>query len=144
VNPVSEGLVRTVVFNGEIDFTPVGGTDSLKIRILLEEVMSAENENLEAKSEVRERGAEGEHGDEGGDSYLDRKKHQKARYKKRVLDTRNLTIDYKDPETLERFVSKTGKILPRRMTGATARIQRKISQEIRRARMIGLLAFSKR
>ncbi|MCE9599442.1 MAG: 30S ribosomal protein S18 [Spirochaetia bacterium] len=104
----------------------------------------SEQEALEGK-DLRDR-AEGEHGGdhEGGDSYLDRKKHQKARYKKRVLDTRNLTIDYKDPETLERFVSKTGKILPRRMTGATARIQRKISREIRASRMIGLLAFSKR
>ena len=67
-----------------------------------------------------------------------------GRYRKRVLDTRNITIDYKNPETLERFVSKTGKILPRRMTGATARVQRKIAREIKRARMINLLPFSKR
>ncbi|MBU41898.1 MAG: 30S ribosomal protein S18 [Spirochaetaceae bacterium] len=67
-----------------------------------------------------------------------------GRYRKRVLDTRNITIDYKNPETLERFISKTGKILPRRMTGATARVQRKIAREIKRARMINLLPFSKR
>ncbi len=104
--------------------------------------MASENQSLEGKDI---RGPEGESIDqESGDSYLDRKKHQKARYKKRVLDTRNLTIDYKDSETLERFVSKTGKILPRRMTGATARIQRKIAREIRKARMIGLLAFARR
>lgn len=67
-----------------------------------------------------------------------------GRYRKRVLDTRQITIDYKNPETLERFISKTGKILPRRMTGATARVQRKIAREIKRARMINLLPFAKR
>ena len=67
-----------------------------------------------------------------------------GRYRKRVLDTRNITIDYKNPETLERFISKTGKILLRRMTGATARVQRQIAREIKRARMINLLPFSKR
>ena len=103
--------------------------------------MASENQGLEGKDL---RGPEDSGDSESGDSYLDRKKHQKARYKKRVLDTRNLTIDYKDAETLERFVSKTGKILPRRMTGATARIQRKIAREIRKARMIGLLAFARR
>lgn len=103
--------------------------------------MSQENEVLEGKLD-RPEGEQVEQ--EGGDSFLDRKKHQKTRYKKRVLDTRNLTIDYKDPETLERFISRTGKILPRRMTGATARIQRKIASEIKRARMIGLLPFTKR
>jgi len=74
----------------------------------------------------------------------DRKKYQRSRYRKKVLDTRNLNLDYKDAETLERFISKTGKILPRRMTGATARTQRKISREVRRARQIGLLPFSRR
>jgi small subunit ribosomal protein S18 len=74
----------------------------------------------------------------------DRKKFQRGRFKKRVLDTRNLVIDYKTPEVLEKFISKTGKILPRRMTGATARVQRKISREIKRSRMIRILPFSKR
>lgn len=101
--------------------------------------MSQENEVLEGKMPEGEQAEQ-----EGAEGFLDRKKHQKTRYKKRVLDTRNLTIDYKDPETLERFISRTGKILPRRMTGATARIQRKIASEIKRARMIGLLPFTKR
>lgn len=84
--------------------------------------------------------------DRGGDADggMDRKKFQKRSFKKRVLDTRNLNLDYKDSETLERFISKTGKILPRRMTGATAKIQRKIAKEIKCSRMVQLVPFSRR
>lgn len=78
-------------------------------------------------------------GDEGGDQ-----RKSRSRFKKKVLDTRGLNIDYKNTEVLEKFVSKTGKILPRRMTGATARIQRKIAREVKRARMANLLPFVKR
>ncbi|MCB1307668.1 MAG: 30S ribosomal protein S18 [Leptospiraceae bacterium] len=82
-------------------------------------------------------------GDRDGDQQQDRKR-QRPRYRKKVLDTRNLTIDYKHPEVLERFISRTGKILPRRMTGATARVQRKIAREIKRSRQINLLPFGRR
>ncbi len=68
----------------------------------------------------------------------------KFRYKKRILDLRGIEIDYRKPEILQRFISKTGKILPRRMTGASAKIQRKIAKEIKRARMANLLPFTKR
>ena len=83
-------------------------------------------------------------GEREGGGPPERKKGQGRRYRKKVLDTRNLVIDYKSPETLERFISKTGKILPRRMTGATAKIQRKIAREINRARQINLLAHIRR
>ena len=75
---------------------------------------------------------------------MDKKKIQRGRFKKRILDTRNLNLNYKDSETLERFISKTGKILPRRMTGANAKIQRKIAREIKRSRMVQLVPFSRR
>lgn len=74
----------------------------------------------------------------------DRKRSQKPRFRKKVLDTRGLDLDYKNGEVMERFVSRTGKLLPRRMTGASARIQRKIAREVKRARQINLLPFSKR
>jgi small subunit ribosomal protein S18 len=79
---------------------------------------------------------------QGDEGELPRK--ARSRFKKKVLDTRGLNIDYKNVEVLEKFISKTGKILPRRMTGATARIQRKISREVKRARMANLLPFVKR
>ncbi|KXO15767.1 30S ribosomal protein S18 [Peptoniphilus sp. GNH] len=51
-------------------------------------------------------------------------------------------IDYKDVQTLKRFISDRGKILPRRITGSCAKHQRKITQEIKRARQIALLPYS--
>ncbi len=78
-------------------------------------------------------------GDDG-----DGKRRPPRRFRRKVLDTRNLVIDYKNSETLERFISRTGKILPRRMTGATAKVQRKIAHEIRIARDMNLLPFSRR
>ena len=50
-------------------------------------------------------------------------------------------IDYKDIELLKRFISERGKILPRRVTGTSAKNQRTLTIAIKRARIMGLLAF---
>jgi small subunit ribosomal protein S18 len=50
-------------------------------------------------------------------------------------------IDYKDIETLRRFITERGKILPRRITGVSAYYQRHLSQAIKRARHMALLPF---
>lgn len=50
-------------------------------------------------------------------------------------------IDYKDTETLKQFITERGKILPRRITGVSARHQRYLAQAIKRARHIALLPF---
>lgn len=50
-------------------------------------------------------------------------------------------IDYKDIETLRRFITERGKILPRRITGVSACFQRQIGSAIKQARYIGLLPF---
>jgi small subunit ribosomal protein S18 len=50
-------------------------------------------------------------------------------------------IDYKDIETLKRFITERGKILPRRITGVSARFQRFLNIAVKRARYIGLLPF---
>ncbi|MDD7383192.1 MAG: 30S ribosomal protein S18 [Peptoniphilaceae bacterium] len=52
-------------------------------------------------------------------------------------------IDYKDVETLKRFVSERGKILPRRVTGLTAKHQRAITTAIKRARQVALMPYEK-
>ena len=51
-------------------------------------------------------------------------------------------IDYKDVEKMKKFVSEKGKILPRRVTGACALHQRKITEAIKRARTIALLPYT--
>ena len=50
-------------------------------------------------------------------------------------------IDYKDVEMLSRFVTERGKIIPRRITGVSAKYQGKLTLAIKRARMIALLPF---
>ena len=50
-------------------------------------------------------------------------------------------IDYKDIDLLKRFISERGKILPRRVTGTSAKNQRKLTVAIKRARVMGLLPF---
>jgi small subunit ribosomal protein S18 len=52
-------------------------------------------------------------------------------------------IDYKDVDTLKKYINERGKILPRRVTGACAKHQRHIAAEIKKARVIGLLPFVK-
>lgn len=50
-------------------------------------------------------------------------------------------IDYKDVETLRRYTTERGKILPRRVTGTCAMHQRAVAREIKRARVVALLPF---
>ncbi len=50
-------------------------------------------------------------------------------------------VDYKAIDTLRRFTSDRGKILPRRATGTCAHHQRILAAAIKRAREIALLPF---
>ncbi|HET7657688.1 MAG TPA: 30S ribosomal protein S18 [Bacillales bacterium] len=52
-------------------------------------------------------------------------------------------IDYKDVNMLSRFISERGKILPRRVTGTSAKYQRQLTTAIKRARQMALLPYSK-
>jgi small subunit ribosomal protein S18 len=54
---------------------------------------------------------------------------------------KNMTIDYKQPDVLRRFVSNSAKIRPRRQTGTCARHQRELATAIKRSRHLALLAF---
>ncbi|KGR86806.1 MULTISPECIES: 30S ribosomal protein S18 [Lysinibacillus] len=54
----------------------------------------------------------------------------------------NIThIDYKDVDLLKKFISERGKILPRRVTGTSAKYQRKLTSAIKVARIMALLPF---
>ena len=52
------------------------------------------------------------------------------------------TVDYKDPESLKKYINERGRIVPRRVTGTCARHQRELTVAIKRARNIALLPFS--
>lgn len=50
-------------------------------------------------------------------------------------------IDYKDVNLLKKYISERGKILPRRITGTSAKAQRKLTLAIKRSRNIALLPY---
>lgn len=50
-------------------------------------------------------------------------------------------IDYKNVDLLRQFLTEEGKILPRRITGLTAKQQRSVSKAIKQARIMALLEF---
>jgi small subunit ribosomal protein S18 len=52
------------------------------------------------------------------------------------------TVDWKDPETLRKYINEKGKILPRRTTGACAKHQREITLAVKRARHIAILPYA--
>ncbi|NEX17326.1 MAG: 30S ribosomal protein S18 [Halochromatium sp.] len=51
-------------------------------------------------------------------------------------------IDYKDLNLLKAFVSESGKIVPSRITGTSARYQRQLATAIKRARYVALLPYT--
>ena len=52
-------------------------------------------------------------------------------------------IDYKDVDILRKYINDKGKILPRRVTGACAKHQRHIAEQIKKARAIALIPYTK-
>jgi small subunit ribosomal protein S18 len=77
-----------------------------------------------------------------------RKKARKLRKKtfrgpkvSRLTTDKGLTIDYKDPRVLRMFLTETGKVLPRRISGNTAKQQREVVEAVKRARHLALLPY---
>ena len=60
-----------------------------------------------------------------------------------LAELRIRVVDYKDEKLLSRFLTERGKILPRRLSGVTARHQRQIAIAIKRARYLALLPYIK-
>ena len=50
-------------------------------------------------------------------------------------------LDWKDVDYLKRFIPERGKIMPRRISGVSAKDQRRIAKAIKRARAMALLPF---
>jgi len=73
--------------------------------------------------------------------------HQKRRGRRKkkicIFTAEKITyIDYKDIARLRKFMSERGKILPRRITGNSAKAQRKLTVAIKRARQMALLPYT--
>ena len=52
-----------------------------------------------------------------------------------------IKIDYKDADSLRRYTTERGKILPRRITGTCAKHQRELAVAVKRARQMALLPY---
>jgi len=50
-------------------------------------------------------------------------------------------IDYKDLATLKNYITETGKIVPSRITGTSAKYQRQLATAVKRARYLALLPY---
>ena len=50
-------------------------------------------------------------------------------------------IDYKDAKQLQKFVTDQGKIIPRRITGLSAKQHRELVRAIKRARQIAIMPY---
>ncbi|MFC2083802.1 30S ribosomal protein S18 [Bacteroidota bacterium] len=50
-------------------------------------------------------------------------------------------IDYKNAKKLQKFISDQGKIIPRRITGLSAKQHRELVKAIKRARQIAIMPY---
>lgn len=53
-----------------------------------------------------------------------------------------VAIDYKDVQTLKNYITESGKIVPSRITGTSAKYQRQLARAIKRARYLALLPYT--
>ena len=53
------------------------------------------------------------------------------------------SVDYKDVNVINKYISENGKILPRRVTGTCAKHQRHVAEEVKKARFMGFIPFCK-
>ncbi|CAN5658918.1 hypothetical protein BH24ACI3_BH24ACI3_11670 [soil metagenome] len=74
-----------------------------------------------------------------GDDFGDKmpRRYQRRRPRQVVPDY----VDWKDVEYLRQFIPERGKIMPRRISGITAKEQRRIATAIKRARTMAMLPF---
>ena len=51
-------------------------------------------------------------------------------------------IDFKDIKLLKEYITETGKIIPARMTGTSAKYQRQLNKAVKRARHLALIPYT--
>jgi len=67
---------------------------------------------------------------------------KKARRSTRYIIPPGTKIEYKNIPLLQRFVTERGKIVSRRLTGASAKQQRALTDAVKKARFLGFLSLS--
>jgi small subunit ribosomal protein S18 len=97
----------------------------------------SDHDNTKKKEGGEDRRSAPSRGDRG--SMGGRRKYYRRKVCKVCIG--KVKVDYKDADTLRRFTTERGKILPRRITGTCAKHQRLVAREVKRARALALLPF---
>ena len=74
----------------------------------------------------------------GDDVIGDRPRRHQCRSRRNVIPD---YVDWKDVDFLRNFIPERGKIMPRRISGITAKDQRRLAKAIKRARSMALIPF---
>src|SRR5687767_15702243 len=90
--------------------------------------------------EPRERESFGGGGDEGMFGDKAPRRYQRRRPRQVVPDY----VDWKDIDLLRQFIPERGKIMPRRISGISAKDQRRIATAIKRARSMAMLPLDRK
>jgi small subunit ribosomal protein S18 len=82
----------------------------------------------------------------GRDRFKDGRPRFRPFFKRKVCKfcTRKIALSYREVDTLRRFITERGKILPRRITGTCPRHQRRLAKAIKQARSLAMLPFVER
>ena len=91
---------------------------------------------MNAPYKPRPAGPGGREGGPGGKRRYVRKKFC------RFCAEKELQLDYKNVYLVKQFISERGKIVPRRISGTCAKHQRKLTTEIKKARIVALIPFT--
>lgn len=102
------------------------------------DVVETQSNNVEEAPARRPR--RDDRGDRGGRGGSDRGRRGGGRVRSNFCPE-GRCFDYKDPDTIRRYLTEVGKIKPRRQTGNCARCQRELAREVKRARHLALLPF---
>jgi len=78
--------------------------------------------------------------DRGGDEDRPRRAGYRKKQCRPSVDP-EFVIDYKNVDVLKSFLSEHGKIVPRRISGNSALVQRKLTEAIKRARQLALIGY---
>lgn len=72
-------------------------------------------------------------------------KTRRAPMRGKAIDKQLLeTLDFRNARLLSQFVSETGKILPKRKTGLSAKVHRKMVKQVKVSRVMGIMPFTER
>ena len=110
---------------------------------IVEEAVTEVQETAESANTSAASGSEdSQESQERGDGRARRRPMRRRRKVCAFCEDETKPIDFKDVNTLKKYVSERGKILPRRITGNCAKHQRAITLAVKRARHVALMPYT--